>query len=162
MISEMTSAPPAACIACVVGKRLLCVKPSEIAQDRTEIGDECAVRADGRRGVNPTGWFATTGSPWPTPFERVPTSPGRASGRLREQGCLPPRITACGSPWPTPQRRVPTSPGRSQWPTPRNWVPTSPDHSLLPSMPQRVNSCGQHSACPKRCTLRYQARRNPP
>ena len=81
----------------------------------------------------PASRFVITDSPWPTPFERVPTSPGRTSGRPHEQRCLPPRIAACGSPWPTPQIHVPTSPGRSQWPTPCNWVPTSPDHGLLPA-----------------------------
>ena len=102
-----------------------------------------------------TSWIATTDSPWPTPFGRVPTSPGVASGRLREQRCLPPRIKACGSPWPTPQKHVPTSPGRSQWPTPHNWVPTSPDLSLSPSMPQR-NVLRPAPILPRRRPLRYQ------
>ena len=108
---------------------------------------DCALRRHDSAGcgvpvglalVAPAGRFIITDSPWPTPFERVPTSPGRASGRLHEQRCLPPRITACGSPWPTPQKHVPTSPGRSQWPTPCNWVPTSPDHGLLPCVPPHI------------------------
>ena len=39
-------------------------------------------------------WFAITGSPWPTPLERVSTSPGKNQ-------------------WPTPRSKVSTSPDRS-------------------------------------------------
>ena len=52
------------------------------------------VRADSRSDVFATVWFATTGSPWPTPFERVSTSPGNNQ-------------------WPTSRTKVSTSPDHS-------------------------------------------------